>query len=192
MELNWTKRAQGCTIATTWNENYDSYMDENVTMAVLSMLVWGWQCFHCSPGTHWSLWWIKVWGGTQKERERDGYPADGDPWAILSNNWVKRRRKRGSARSIVVCNSKVWTSFIVKQGNVGNSGGNRFFNYLFVFNKDFQIFLLLLLWALPKQLKPSTFKLFNVQKRLQHVNERTRISRWHVSWTRIRHPWGIK
>lgn len=46
-----------------------------------------------------------------------------------------------------------------------------FFNYLFIFNKDFQIFLPILFWALPKQLKPSTLELFSFQKRLQHVNE---------------------
>lgn len=54
---------------------------------------------------------------------------------------------------------------------MGNLDGNRFFYYLFIFNKDFQIFLPILFWALPKQLKPSTLELFSFQKRLQHVNE---------------------
>lgn len=80
--------------------------------------------------------------GTEiKEREREGHASEGDFLGILRDKRTKSRRKRGSALTIAVSSTKAWSGFIGKKGNLGNSDGNRFFNYLFIFNRDFQIFL---------------------------------------------------
>lgn len=78
------------------------------------------------------------------KRGREGYVSEGDFLGILEDQWMKSRRERGSVWNIAVSSSKAWTGFIAKKGNLGNSDRNRLFYYLFFFNRDFQIFLLIL------------------------------------------------
>lgn len=91
------------------------------------------------PWTTLNLWWVKA-GGQKMKRGREGYASEGDFLGILKDKWMKNR-KRGNVWSIEVSSSKAWTGFIAKKGNLGNLDRNRLFYYLFLFNRDFQIFL---------------------------------------------------
>lgn len=135
MKPSWTRRPQASILANICNENQDKLHGhhENVTMVVLTMLVWDWQCSHSPHGPHWRLCWVKFWGQKKKEREREVYTAAGDIWGILRDNWVKSRRKRCSAWSRAVRSSKICTVFRADQGNMGNSDGNRFFKIIYLF-----------------------------------------------------------
>ena len=45
-----------------WQPTQPHGHHENIPMVAPSVLAQGWRCPHSPQGSHWSLWWLKVWG----------------------------------------------------------------------------------------------------------------------------------